>query len=103
MGDFGAFQVNRPCRHAYVNLEMDLEAGRYEPKDMDEFVAMEHLAGVQTPSGPSEPFAVKLEDPKVPAPDADIVASAPEPPLAEPPAPPTSEPATGAPVDQPEE
>lgn len=96
MAQFGAFKVNRPCRHAYVNLEMDLEPGRYEPASMEEFEAMQHLAGVQLPPGPdgepAEPFAEKIEDPEVHAPDADLGSqvteepSLPEPPAAKPPA-----------------
>lgn len=90
MGDFGAFQVNRPCRHAYVHLEMDLEPGRYEPTSKEEFEAMEHLAAVPVADGPDgepgEPFAVKLEDPAVPVPDADMASPVTEEPaLAEPP------------------
>lgn len=113
MAKFGAFQVNRACRHAYVNLDIDLEPGRYEPESMEEFEAMEHLAAVppllDADGKPGEPFAVKLEDPDVPAPDADMAAGpVEEPALAEPPAAPPkavetpapSAPPAGAPADK---
>lgn len=94
MGDFGAFQVNRPCRHTFGDINMDLEPGRYEPKDADEYTAMEHLASVSVPvEGPDGevelvPFVVKVENPNgQPDPQLGVVGPPPleEPVLAEPP------------------
>jgi hypothetical protein len=92
VAEFGAFQVNRACRHAFGHLEMELEPGRYEPASLEEYEAMEHLVGVPVPPGPDgapgEPFASKLENPNgAPDPETGVVrrASYVEPALPEPP------------------
>lgn len=68
MAQFGAYQINRACRHSFGALEMNLEVGRYEPQSAEELEAMAHLASVPPPAVddsqvPGVPFAVKIEDP----------------------------------------
>ena len=90
---FGAFQVNRACRHAYgETIELELEPGRYEPKDAEDLTAMRHLATVPLPDSEGEFFAVQIEDPPAPVsagerPEPDTT----EPDLPEPPAAPEAD------------
>lgn len=63
MGEFGKFQINTEINSiAHGNIELGpLAAGEYEPQDLDELLALQHLASVSfTPEGGESVTYVKV-------------------------------------------
>ena len=90
MGDFGAFEINVEgvVQHLGNTVVGPLSVGTYEPKDVDELAALQHLATVPyTPEGGEETtYAVQTAEAAPPVVIPDESAGVPEATLPEPPA-----------------